>query len=203
MWLPLCAGIFHSHDLNTSHYPPLIWLHPLESDVPLVQPEWYAMLFWTLATANHARIVTTAVTSTNPFIKVWSAIDAAGVIRIAILHKDLNASAPAAVSLDLSASLSAFPRAAVLRLLAPSPRSTYGLRIAGLTFDGTEDGRPSGDVDVEYVDASSAGVYEVDASPISLVLVMIDPQQRPFTPHFDYHRTNRRTTPRSKSAAQA
>ena len=206
----LSNWIFHSHDLNTSHYPPLVWQQPLTSDVPTVQPEWYttpdtettiqrthihsllrshsvmicllfpsnryALLFFALASADDATIVRTDTTSSNHYIKVWTTVNAHGIIKVAILHKSLNTTGDASVRVDLSQSLqSPWPAAELFRVTAPSPYATYGLSFAGYTYDGTVDGRPSGELVVEQVLADSAGVYNVSVSGISLSLLVINP----------------------------
>ena len=172
----LSNWIFHSHDLNTSHYPPLVWQQPLTSDVPTVQPEWYALLFFALASADHATIVRTDTTSSNHYIKVWTTVNADGVIKVAVLHKALNATGDASVRLDLSQSLQPpYPTAELYRLTAPTPYSTYGLDFAGFTFDGTVDGRPSGELVIEQRMADGSGVYNFTVSPISLSMLVINP----------------------------
>ena len=143
------------------------------SDVPLVQPEWYALMFFSIASSGNARLVSAPTTSTNPFIKVWATLSPEGDVRVSILHKGLNTTTNATVSIDLSASLSTFPTGAVGRVRAPTPYSSYGLTLLGLTWDGTVDGRPSGQPEVERVDPSSSGVYTVTVSPISLVVLDI------------------------------
>ena len=172
----LSGWVFHSHDLNTSHYPPLVWQQPLTSDVPTVQPEWYALLFFALASADHASLVRSDTTSSNHYIKVWTTVNADGIVKVAILHKALNTTVGATVRVDLSQSLqSPYPKAELYRLTAPTPYSTYGLDFAGLTFDGTTDGRPSGELVVEQVTADGMGVYNVSVSAISLSMLVINP----------------------------
>ena len=172
-----CVGIFHSHDQNATHYPPLIWPHT-DSDAPLVQPEWLALLFFSLASSDSARIVSAPTVTSNPFIKAWATVTPDDEVRVAILHKDLNATGNASVALDLSLSLSDFPTAYVVRVTAPSPYASYGLDFAGLSWDGTVDGRPRGQPHVEQLEASQSGVYNLTVSPISLVLVSIPPAGR-------------------------
>ena len=133
------------------------------------------------ASADYATIVRTDTSSSNHFIKVWTTINELGVIKVAILHKALNASGDASVRVDLSQSLqSPYPTAELYRLTAPSAYSTYGLDFAGLSFDNTTDGRPSGTLKVEHVDANSAGVYIVSVSAISLSLLTINPTEEAY-----------------------
>ena len=172
----LSNWIFHTHDLNLTHYPPLVWQQPLTSDVPTVQPEWYALLFFALASADHAAIARTDTTTTNHFVKVWSTVDADGVVKVAVLHKGLNSTVDASVQVDLSQSLqSPWPTAELYRLTAPTPYSAYGLEFAGFTFDGTTDGRPSGELVVDKIEADGSGVYTVSVAPISLSMLVINP----------------------------
>ena len=172
----LSNWVFHSHDRNRSHYPPLVWQEPLTSDVPTVQPEWYALLFFALASADNATIVRTDTTSSNHYIKVWTTLNTHGIIKVAILHKALNTTGDAAVRVNLSQSLqSPYPTGQLYRLTAPSPYSTYNLSFAGFTYDGTTDGRPSGELVVEKVAADDAGVYNVIVGAISLSLLVINP----------------------------
>ena len=104
----------------------------------------YALLFFASATADSSRIVSTPTVSSNPFIKVWTTLAADGWVRVAVLHKDLNATQNASVSLDLSASLSSFPTAVVARLIAPSPRSTSDSARTAYTHHRREEGTTAG-----------------------------------------------------------
>ena len=51
----------------------------------------------------------------------------------------------------------------------------YGLSFVGLTWDGSQDGAPTGEPAIERVEASASGVYSFGVSPISLVLFGIPP----------------------------
>jgi hypothetical protein len=82
------------------------------------------LLFFAAATGQSARVVNSAVKTNNDFVKVWTTVDTNGLIRVAVLHKQLNATADASVDLDFSASLTDYPDAVLIRLKAPNPRAT-------------------------------------------------------------------------------
>ena len=191
----LSEYVFHSHDGNLSHYPPIVW-QDSEDDTPTVQPEFYALLFFALATSSDSQLVQFAVTdSSNDRVRVWPTVSDSGVIKVVVLHKDLNATLPASVVLDLSSSLTApYPVAELIRLTCDSPYATYGISFAGLTYDGTVDGTPSGEVLIENVMADDGGRYAFSVSPISLVMIRFVPAEvdaGPFIP-IPYHSRQQR-----------
>ncbi len=60
-------------------------------------PEAHTTTYFLLLAApfTGARLFNTTSITTNPFIKVWYAVDSSGEARVALLHKDMNATANA------------------------------------------------------------------------------------------------------------
>ena len=186
----LSSYVFHPHDRNMSHYPPLIWQRD-DDDTPTVQAEWYGLMWWAMSTSFHSRLLSvTVANSTNPKVKLWASRTSTGALRVACIHKDLAAPSDvlAAVRLDLSEVLMApYPAAYVMRLTAPSAYSAYGISFMALTWNGTRDEWPSGAAVWEAMKPTGA-VYEVDVQPISAALIVFQtPDGAPWEPSVPYH----------------
>ena len=64
-----------------------------------VRPIFYGLLAFSAA-AGGASVITnvTTVASTNPFIKCWCVVDSGNRARVVLIHKDMNATANATVT---------------------------------------------------------------------------------------------------------
>ena len=161
---------YHSHDRDLTHYPPIIWRSDTD-DTPTVQPLWYALKFFAIATANYSQHVKVDITgTTNKYNKVWALISKMNVLSVVILHKDLQATTPANVSFTLPSS-TLFPIARAVRLESSSPYNEFKIQFAGQTYDGSSDGTPVGDFAFETVTPSKTGTYTVFIQPISSILI--------------------------------
>ena len=123
------------------------------STVPDVRPLYYGMLAATQATANLSSSWAAQVTSSNPLIKAHALRDAAGAtMRVVLVHKDLNATAAAAVEVSVGGGVGAAP-ASLLRLVVAGNDATAkaGISFANQTFDGSADGTPQGQRAAESV----------------------------------------------------
>lgn len=130
-----------------------------------VNPLYYGLLFFHQATANGAKLLPVALTST-PNIKVWATVDLAGVTHVAILNKDEAFSGTVAINLPGHA------QASVSRLVAPGYQSVAGISFGGQTFDGSMDGTLVGSPIVEAANPSN-GVYAITVQPVSAVLLTV------------------------------
>ncbi len=157
-----------------------------------VRPLYYGMLAFTAATAHDSVIHNTTVTSsTNTFVKVWAARDGVGTWRLTAIHKDPNATAPAAVTVTLPAAAadadadaavagagrlrSRAPTGTLVRLLpgAEGVFATHGVSWGGLTFDGSPDGRPRGTPASEPVPPNADGTYTFSVAPGTAAVVTL------------------------------
>jgi len=164
---------FHSHDRNISHYQPLIWTSDTD-DTPTVNPEYYALRFFALATRDYAMMIQANVSSsTNPMVKVWATITPTQ-IHVCLLHKNLNSTSPASVALDMKPALSnpPYPDGHLIRYESRNgPYATYeGISLAGQTYVGSRAGEPIG-IWVEEIVLGNNGVYTIPIQPISMVLI--------------------------------
>jgi hypothetical protein len=179
--------VWHSHDSDVNHYPPLIW-PTVETDVPIVHPGWYALRFFAVATANKGTIVKADVKTTNHYIHTWSVINDQKIITTAVLHKDLSATQNADISVDVTSSLkSPYPTGILIRLTGIATE-TFGVSFGGFTYDNTTNGMPKGSFTYEKITAQN-GIYNFQVSPISAVLLVIDPKDNAvnyLTPMFQH-----------------
>lgn len=153
------------------------------ADVPTVNPLYYGIWAFTVATQKDSVVYNASITSTtNPYVKVWSTQDASGIWRVTVIHKDVNATSPAQVTIAPPASSPAaaavqFGAASLVRL-APSSGSVFstnGLSFGGLTFDGTTTGKPSGTPVSEPVPENGRGGYTFNVQPTSVVIFTLLP----------------------------
>ena len=134
---------FHSWGTDTQTFSVLVYGNPAAPTRFLVQPIYYGLRLFAIATANNATMVKTTVTSSNPHIHAYSTVSNVHTFSLVVLHKDLNATANATISLAFPLSGTA-PLAVLSRLLAPSATAEYNITFAGQTYDGTLDGEPTG-----------------------------------------------------------
>lgn len=150
-----------------------IWYNDTAVDIPYVMPLYYGMWAFTVATAHNAIIMASKITTTNGQIKAWSVQDGTGAWRVTLLHKDLYATAPAAVTVVPQAALT---QPAVLVRMAPSSgqmTATSGISFGGITFDGSQDGLPLGQAVNETVAANAAGSYTFTLNPASAAILYL------------------------------
>lgn len=131
-----------------------------------VNPLYYGMLFFQLATGNNSKLLPVTLGTTSANIKVWATVDQSNVVHVVILNKDTTFAGSVAVTLP------GLGTAQVTRLTAPSYQSTNGVSIGGQTFDGSIDGTLVGTPDNETISATN-GVYTVPVQPTSAVLLTI------------------------------
>jgi hypothetical protein len=128
---------------------------------------------FTAATANHARLFDVTITyTTNPMVKIWSSVDVNNVARTVIIHKDPNATDLCSVTLSPPSGKS-FSAAATLSRMAPAAdgaKAEYGIKFAGQTFDGSQDGKPLGLKSTETVDVTK-NQYAFYVAPASIVIL--------------------------------
>lgn len=162
-------------------YAPVAF-HPSAPSAPLVRPLYYGMLLAAEATANAARFLDAAVTTTDPTnLAVHALLDGStGSTRLVIIHKDLAQAAatpmPVTVQLPAQHRLQAAPPVATLvRLHAPSSGvfATSGISYAGLSFDGSPDGLPVTPRSYEPVSAQPGGIYAFQIWPLTAVVLEV------------------------------
>lgn len=156
------------HGCPVSTYTP-IGLKDADKDIADVRPLYYAMWLFSEATANHARILSVPVTTTNDAIVVWAVVGPDGRKRVTIIHKDPWATLDAKVHLETGAACGSNAQAFVLSA-AGGVTAEYGVTYAGQTYDNTPDGNPIGTRQPVNVPCSS-GVYEIHVEPATAVLV--------------------------------
>ena len=168
---------FHSWGTDTATFSVLVYGNRAAPDRFLVQPIYYGIKLFGLATANHARIINmTGMESTNRHIHAYAAL-ASGTneLTVTVVHKDLNATGRAYIEFSLP--LSHSTNATLIRLVAPTIESEYNVTLAGQTYDGSVDGSPIGAWKEESVSTVgptngtvSFGFY---VDPLSAVMVRI------------------------------
>jgi hypothetical protein len=132
-----------------------------------VRPEYYGLLFFQQATANHSKLLPVTL-STKANLKAWATLDSNGVVRVALVNKDQTATGVVNVA------LAGFGTGAITRLSASNYQATKGITLAGQTFDGSTDGTIQGGAVSETVN-SVGGIYSVAIPPTSAVLLTIQP----------------------------
>lgn len=103
------------------------------------RPLYYGMLFFHLATSDGRSIPLAASATTTANLAVHAVANSDGVIRVALINKDLGKSVEARVTLPASASGRSYKTAAVIRMQAPAAdaRSDVALSGASVGADGS------------------------------------------------------------------
>jgi len=110
--------------------------------------------------------------STNELIKIWSVINnETQTVRVVVIHKDLNATQAASVTINISNASNSAP-ARLTRLMAPSPYSFFNVTLAGQTFDGSLDGSPVGAYFYETITGSN-GAYSFSVPPLTVAFLEV------------------------------
>ena len=161
-----------------------------DKDEVTAQATIYGMWMFALATWQHARIISTARVDSDAGLgplKSWTLLDADHNVVVLLVHKDYNTSTVARVnvSLALPNATQVFP-AHLVPLTAPSVTAKQGIALAGLSWDGTTNGRPrmlrkGGRLETEEVQpvltqgdgAETTVVYSVSMRPVSVLLLVI------------------------------
>ena len=167
---------FHSWGNETQTFSVLVYGNDRAPQRFLVQPIYYGLRLFSMATAHHARVLNASVAVSNPHLHAYATLGLTDVLSVLLLHKDLNATVNASVSIVVPVSSSSLPTASVIRLLAPDARAEYGVTLAGQTYDGSEDGLPSGSWQEETVTAeqvTGGALYRLQLSPLSAALMRL------------------------------
>jgi len=145
------------------------------TDTPAVMPLYYGMWAFTSATTRNSKIYTTNVKSSNDLIKVWVTRDSVGTWHATAIHKDVNQTSDATVTVIFPSGTVNKSIGSLVRL-APNngnPYSSNGITFGGLTFDGSTDGKPQGTPVSEKVTPNSDGSYTFTVHPTSVAIVSI------------------------------
>jgi hypothetical protein len=132
-----------------------------------VDPNYYGFQLFQEATQNSAKFLPVS-TTTSANVSVWATIDAAGIIRIAVLNKDQTNSGTVGIT------LAGYGNASLKTLTAPSVTATRGVSYGGQTFDGSTDGTIQGILSTPVVTPTS-GVYTFAITPTSAALLTVTP----------------------------
>ena len=130
-----------------------------------VNPLYYALLFFRLATAHKCALLP-VTTKSGPNLKVWATIDQNEIVHVVIINKDKSFAG------DVVISVVGYGDGQVLRLVAPRYQSPTGVSFGSQTFDGSIDGTPAGAAASELVEVSN-GNYRIPVQPTSAVLLKL------------------------------
>ncbi len=169
---------YNLHGMPGGAYSAISWVDAADpSDTaPIVHPTYYGMLAFAQMTANSSTILNvTTVANTNSFIKLWSVVDANLAQRVVAIHKDLNATEAATITLLPASRLVG---AAILTRGLPGTRgffsnATDGISIGGLSWSSTVDGTPSGTPTSESITVSADGSYSFSLPPASFAIITL------------------------------
>lgn len=145
------------------------------TDTPSVRPLYYGMWAFTSATTRNSKIYNTDIQSSNDLVKVWVTRDTVGTWHVTAIHKDVNRTSDATVTVKFPSGTVNSNTGTLLRL-APNngnPYSSTGIAYGGLTFDGSTNGKPNGTPASEKVNPNSDGSYTFNVHPTSVVTVSI------------------------------
>jgi hypothetical protein len=165
------ATMVNFHGGPNGLYPAVAFNSTDPGTPPDVRPLYYAMRVFAEATANGGRVLETDYVSSNQQIRVW-AVEAGSSTTFVVVHKDPDATAAAAVTLQRKDGSGA-GTASVATLGAGSSGefAKYGLHWAGQTFDGSVDGKPVGQRTTTPVAKATDGSYTIQVEPGTVAVV--------------------------------
>jgi hypothetical protein len=141
-----------------------------------VNPLYYGLWFFNTCLAGSSRLVNVTIASTsNELVKVWAAQDTAShVVRICVIHKDMNSKDAASIQLDLADGRTLTGNATLTTLTAPSVTATNGVKFGGLTYDGTTDGKYTGkQVSSQVAPHTAHHGYDFVVAPTSMAILTL------------------------------
>jgi hypothetical protein len=164
---------FHGGPQAGNHYTAIAFPNsPQKGTTPEVRPLYYGMWAAAVATAGGGVPWAQTVRATNPAVVAHTLVDSAGGVRVAVMHKDLNATADCLASV-VPPSASVQQQATLYRLAAGGNASaTHGVSFMGQTFDGSADGLPLGAKTGEVVKLVD-GAYAFRLPPRSAAILVI------------------------------
>jgi hypothetical protein len=134
----------------------------------VVKPPYYGMKFFSLATAQHGRLL--PVTVKSPVrVHSWATLGDDDAVRVALINMDKTHDT--VISLRVPGRSEA---ATLVRLRAPALDSRDGLTLGGQTWDGSADGQPLGTAVSEPV-VYDKGAYKVSLPALEAVVVTLVP----------------------------
>jgi len=163
---------FNFHGGSTAIYTAIAY-NSSTSNEPVVRPLYYAMWLISQVTSDYASILESNSKTTNALIKSWALISNKGQTRVVVVHKDPKATADAQVTITPS-SRSTSPAQLVFLSAKDGVNAENGLEYAGQTFDGSTDGKPSGNRVVTNVNPNSNGEYSFTL-PVAHIAYIIVP----------------------------
>lgn len=143
---------------------------------PFVAPLYYGHWLFSDAIANYSSLVGATSRTTNAQVKTWATstatADGQRVMKVVIIHKDLNATGPATVQVALPPGTPTPTTAFARRLTCSGPYATSGLTFGGQTFDGSTDGTVQGEPVVQPVE-TDGHVFSLEVEPISIAVLTL------------------------------
>ena len=157
-----------------------------EDGALVVEPMYYAMRMFAMATSNHSTLVHAVVHSTtNAQVKLWAAASATHLSVVAI-HKNLSST----VLTDTTVCVGGgggegggeggdggwggvWGRLVRLVVMQGNASAEFGIVMGGQTYDGSVDGEPVGSEEVVSLQADDAGCFRWLLEPISATLLSI------------------------------
>ncbi|HEX2787931.1 MAG TPA: hypothetical protein VHP32_08500 [Ignavibacteria bacterium] len=131
-----------------------------------VNPIYYGLILFSEATQNSASLLNTEIKTTSN-IKAWSSIDSLGTTRITIINKDESAMGKVLISVSGTSS-----KGELIRLESERLSDSLGVRLAGKTFDATNDGVLSGTYKFESI-IPRDDTYEIILPKLSAAMLTI------------------------------
>jgi hypothetical protein len=132
-----------------------------------VRPLFYGLQLFEEATTSSGALLSVNLT-TQANLKVWALKGEDGHVRIVVINKDATNAGPVKLTIP------AYFTGTVVRLLAPSLNSETNVTLGGQTYDGSPDGKMSGEATTESITAQD-GSFTLTMPALSGALVTLSP----------------------------
>lgn len=182
---------FNFHSGSSSPYSMFSFSSLDPTTPPQVMALYYGIYAFNLASGTNSHLLNDlAINSSNVNISLWATVAPSRfssspgqlAINVIVIDRRLDDTEPAHVRIT-GAAMSSFGlfsedgstslQAAKLVLSAPSAYSKNEINISGLTWDGTKDGSPTGELKPEFIEQQNDGSFEFDIEPVSAVIFSI------------------------------
>ena len=161
-------------------FSPVLYTGGTNSENATILPLYYGMYLFALSTSNYAQLLqSNQSTTSNSMIKFWITRNAVEGDKVVVIHKDVNATTPATVT--VTPAIIDNNRMVKLAMMNSTRgyNSSFGISLGGQTFDGSTDGNPIGDIKWSYISPDSKGNYVFTIQPVTMAYMVIPPPTTP------------------------
>jgi len=163
---------FNFHGGSSGYYTAIAYTSE-DDPIPDVRPLYYGLWVFSEIAKLDAKLLQVDVKSTNSLVKVWAVKNSKDVVTVVAIHKDLMAKQSARVEIKSVHKLTGDAQLSVLKA-STGAYAEHGISYAGLTFDGSKDGRPVGTRKTTPISPSADNTYLFELEPLTIAVLVLN-----------------------------